>query len=76
MQVQMQAQLVALEEEKKAVDTKLQQEHQELEATNAQKKGLSDQLEAVTKSLEKKCSAAFSQADQKMSQLQVSNLSM
>lgn len=72
MRVQRQAQLVILEEEKEAVEAKVQQEHQELEAANAQNRSLSDQIEAVTKCLEEKCRVAVSQADQKMSQLQVS----
>ena len=70
-ELQMQSQVLALEDGKKGVEAKMLQEHQELEAAVAKNHKLSDQIQAVTKSLEEKCRVAVSQADQKMTLLQV-----
>ena len=67
----MQSQVHALEEVKKELEAKAHQEQQKLEAAAAQNKELCDQIQAVTRSLEEKCRMAVSEADQKMSVLQV-----
>lgn len=70
-ELQMQSQVLALEDGKKDLEAKMLQEHQELEAAVAKNDELSDQIQAVTKSLEEKCRVAVSEADQKMTLLQV-----
>ena len=67
----MQSQVLALEDVQKTLEAKVLQEHQELEAATAQNKELSDQIQAVTKALEEKCKVAVTEADHKMSLLQV-----
>lgn len=67
----MQSQLLTLEEEKKALDAKLAQEHRQLESAITQHKAMSDQIQQVTNSLEQKCRDEMAKADQKMAHLQV-----
>lgn len=70
-ELQVHSQVLALEDGKKELEAKMLQEHQELEAAAAKNNELSDQIQAVTKSLEEKCRVAVSEADQKMTLLQV-----
>ena len=67
----MQSQVLALEDGKRDLEAKVLQEHQELETALAKNKELSDQVQAIAKSLEEKCRVAVSEADQKMTLLQV-----
>ena len=67
----MQSQVLVLEEEKKALDAKVAQEHEQLEAATALHKVLSDKIQQVTTSLEQKCKDEVTKAEQKMSELQV-----
>lgn len=67
----MQSQLLTLEEEKKALDAKLAQEHRQLETAITQHKAMSDQIQQVTNSLEQMCRDEVAKADQKVAQLQV-----
>lgn len=61
----MQAQLLSLEDEKKALHAKIAQEQEQLQAAIAQHKVLSDQMKAVTKTLEQKCTDEVRKADQR-----------
>ena len=70
----MQSQVLALEDGKRDLEAKVLQEHQELETALAKNKELSDQVQAIAKSLEEKCRVAVSEADQKMTLLQVSHV--
>lgn len=67
----MQSQALALEDGKKQLEAKVLKEQQELEAAVAKNTELSDQIQAVTKALEEKCKFAVSEAEQKMTLLQV-----
>lgn len=67
----MQSQVHALEDVRRDLEAKSLQEQQKLEAAVAQNKQLCDQIQAVTHSLEEKYSKAVSEADQKLSLLQV-----
>lgn len=67
----MQSQVHALEDLKRDLEAKAHRQQQKVEAAAAQNKELSDQMQAVTKSLEEKYRKAVSEADQKLSQLQV-----
>ncbi len=71
MLLQMQSQLLVLEEEKKALDAKVAQEHEQLEAATALHKVLSDKIQQVTTSLEQKCKDEVTKAEQKIAELQV-----
>lgn len=70
-ELQMQSQVLALEDGKRDLEAKVLQEHQELEAAVTKNKELSDQIQAITKSLEEKCRVAVSEADQNMTLVQV-----
>ena len=67
----MQSQVLVLEEEKKALDAKVAQEHEQLEAATALHKVLSDKIQQVTSSLEQKCKDEVTKAEQKLAELQV-----
>ena len=67
----MQSQVLVLEEEKKALDAKVAQEHEQLEAATALHKVLSDKIQQVTTSLEQKCKDEATKAEQKIAELQV-----
>ena len=67
----MQSQLLVLEEEKKALDAKVAQEHEQLEAATALHKVLSDKIQQVTTSLEQKCEDEVTKAERKIAELQV-----
>ena len=67
----MQSQLLVLEEQKKTLDAKVAQEHEQLEAATALHKVLSDKIQQVTTSLEQKCKDEVTRAEQKIAELQV-----
>ncbi len=67
----MQSQVLVLEEEKKALDAKVAQEHEQLNAATALHKVLSDKIQQVTTSLEQKCKDEITKAEQKIAELQV-----
>ena len=67
----MQSQVLVLEEEKKALDAKVAQEHEQLEAATALHKVLSDKIQQVTSSLDQKCKDEVTKAEQKLAELQV-----
>jgi hypothetical protein len=71
MLLQMQSQVLVLEEEKKALDARVVQEHEQLEAATALHKVLSDKIQQVTTSLEQKCKDEVTKAEQKIAELQV-----
>ncbi|DBA86145.1 TPA: hypothetical protein ACH3X1_005657 [Trebouxia sp. C0004] len=72
-QKKMQSQVLVLEEEKKALDAKVAQEHEQLEAATALHKVLSDKIQQVTTSLEQKCKDEVTKAEQKIAELQVTH---
>ena len=71
--LQMQSQLLILEEEKKTLDAKVAEEHEQLQAATALHKELSDQVLKVTESQEQKSKDDAIKADQRMAELQVTN---
>ncbi|KAA6418625.1 MAG: hypothetical protein FRX49_11450, partial [Trebouxia sp. A1-2] len=72
-QKKMQSQLLVLEEQKKTLDAKVAQEHEQLEAATALHKVLSDKIQQVTTSLEQKCKDEVTRAEQKIAELQVTH---
>ena len=70
-ELQTQSQVLDLEDDKKELEAKMLQEQQEHEAAVAKNNELCNQIQAVTKSLEEKCRIAVSEAEQKMTILQV-----
>ena len=71
MLLQMQSQVLVLEEEKKALDAKVAQEHEQLEAATALHKVLSDKIQQVPTSLEQKYKDEVTKAEHKIAELQV-----
>ncbi|KAL0052859.1 hypothetical protein WJX82_008861 [Trebouxia sp. C0006] len=69
----MQSQVLVLEEEKKALDAKVAQEHEQLEAATALHKVLSDKIQQVTTSLEQKYKDEVTKAEHKIAELQVTH---
>ena len=68
----MQAQLIALEEEKQVLSADSSKQREQLQAAIADHKVLSDKLLDVTKALEQKCKTQITEADKKLTQLQAS----
>lgn len=69
----MQSHLLILEEEKKILEAKVAEEHEQLQAATALHKELSAQVQKVTESLEQKSKDDATKADQRMAELQVTN---
>ena len=71
--LQMQSHLLILEEEKKILEAKVAEEHEQLRAATALHKELSDQVQKVTESVEQKSKDDATKADERMAELQVTN---